>query len=1149
LPDKSQELYKGWIEAFVLACGDLTLAPFSMKATDDLDLDKVFRLAKENLIDDSLVDHAGFTRGYNESRMGFSTHPSNGEQMALLDRDTVTNLFTHPWRRAAANSYIRPQFETQFDLRRSGLTENVSIFSITEGGDSTTFKNAPLAEQGYLQTASDYNLLNTLTNSEADAPMCITQAMVDNADMQLAPYFAGEVLANSFALGRTPRDVPLISLGLRQPLPISTEGDYAEVGATQGSVGLTSGTNKSALFLDADANTHVASASSGYATVDAEMALQSLLVARTVLDGSFGGRDGIQDWQGNVVSAAGYIDLTAPTLDATVETINGIDIELDSYYIGVASSDAKLVSPMVFNTDSPGHITWAEWSTILTGMKNRFPAESLKILQATGRLKKTLPNGSIGELTSVGNSTFGALMANSVRDGYVTAPLPGFSVTSKLERTSQNGPLVVSGQYRGVGTPTSLYNIAQWSRVDDSNIVQSPMMDGSVRNFSHLNHQFVGEYMSGRKGYYAPPGIGERDITGPLGPDGRLTLDLMSIPRDAIVSGASPNGPTYGAGPTAYAAFAHREPTDMIRCSTFGNPSGLSADKNALISRAIVADRTYGAASGESEYIDDDNGIGNGVFGYGTRVQLGTTMHFARDVGFRRGAVDYHAPINDEDDWSLGGISRKLWYFDPNSMRIAGPSCRSMWGAYMSTSDAFWCDPYRLDPFVATSVWLSPSDYAQLEGRVDYKGLTIGFNSPHEHITGANQTAGVLTADAAGDGGRADEGPSEADFLASLMIYDTDSEIGGDYESFCLGVTTSGNWDAAIPGLVGVTSCWLDAISTDSYFGVNLHDLTVSAGAVSQLPVNPESVGSTIHLDESLQRTILYSNMAGWTGYSSGRGGTALPTGLWHAQPGLGSQDLDATQAPVDSLVPTRSCPITGVSMDDWIPYDNRMNVDALYPDGTALGFKFVNAELFSRSVPVSSYESGFASDGLAHAEFLHSGQYLFTMPMQRASFISNPMMWLYYEYEYELDVHQKHHHYTDGTLGADPLTFRLGSLFAGDGDIPTWGRIADISALAASFPSWEAANGANVADLESMLAWHSDGVLTAQKLRERQAALPNPWQRASEGEPGVDTYTYDSSEQIGIARGLSQRLRSQYLGEMAAGLSNDLMRDVQVIN
>jgi len=1129
LPDKTQELYKGWVEAFVLATGDLTLGPFSMKITDDLDLDAIFNQAKQDLLGDSLVDHAGFTAGYTSSKTGFSTHPSTGKVTALLDRDTVTNLFTHPWRRASANTYIVSEFEPQFDLRRAGLgsAATLPIFTITEGGQSTTFRNAALSAQ---QSTNDPRTLTQITG-------VLGQAGVDSGGLSTAgqtfPAFAGEVLANAFAVGRSPADDARLTHFLRAPLPISVEG-----GTGVASKNLTSGVNLTAIDVGATRANMICSGSAVSTVVQTLNGLQSNTVARTVLDGAFGGRFGIQDWLGNV--ATQFQTLAPPTWDQTMNP-SGTSYTMTDLYSGLSTPDLKLAVPSVFNTDSPGQITWHEWRLVLQGLRNRFPVETLKILQATGRMKKSLPSGSIGELTTVGNSTFGGMMRNSTRDGYVNMALPGFSVTSKLERTSQNGPVFAGGQLQFPGTPTLMYNTVQWNRVDESNIIESPLLDGQVRTFGALNHQFVGEYMSGRKGYYAPPGIGERDITGPLGPDGRFTLDLMSIPRDACMEGFSPTAVT-GAS-TNFAVFPHLNPIDML-----DSAGAMSNSDTALINRTQVTSRTYGAASGNSSYINNSGGVGSGNLGYSSIVESGTLMHFERNIGFRRGSVSYISPYDGwtagVGDYTNGGSLSKLWMLDPNALRISGPSWKSWTGSYLHKDDAYWCDPYRLNPFIATSVWMKPSDYQQLHRDVQLRGIAVGYQSTIDNIISANQNDGVLVL-----GGRVNEDPDETDFEASIMIFDTDPEIGGDAESLCLGGTTNGNWDPAVPGMTNSQSSWLIPSITDLTWGINLYNATHGA-TYSNMPILVAFLGSSIEVNAGFDRALLYSNQVGQRPYFVGGSGTMLPIGLQHANNALSAVNLAVQPAAANAMTMPRHILMTGVCTADWLNYSDSTDPGILLPASMSFGFKFVNSEFASRSVPVSAPEGMFDSTGVAHTEFLHSGMYLFTEPMQRAPFIADPLAWLYYTYEYETDLHAKHQHYSDGSLSEDPSTFRLGSLYGGVGSsLNHWGHLTTTGAFSLARDSWAGTGLANVDNLRSMLEWHSDGALTNPKLRERQTLLPNPWERASEGEPGCSTYTYDSSQQVSLARGMSTKLRQIYLSELAGGLTNDLMRDIQVVS
>ena len=212
----------------------------------------------------------------------------------------------------------------------------------------------------------------------------------------------------------------------------------------------------------------------------------------SILGGMHGADANIDDWLGTPIlrnrltgTALGGSTLATEYQDMNGDSAGYAPLDLVD---GLQTGMRHLMVPAVFNSDSPGHMTWLEWHAVLNGMKDRFPLESMKILQVTKRLKNTLPNGGMGELTTVGNSTFGALLRNSMRDGYIAQTLPGFSVTTKLERTSQNGPAIVDGKWFSTSSPVTIANQFQWNREDSSNIVDSYTPTLAQRIFSNLNY-------------------------------------------------------------------------------------------------------------------------------------------------------------------------------------------------------------------------------------------------------------------------------------------------------------------------------------------------------------------------------------------------------------------------------------------------------------------------------------------------------------------------------------------------------------------------------------------------------------------------------------------------------------------------------------
>jgi len=1167
LDDKTIKEYDGYIEAFLLATGDVTLAPFGMKATDDLDLDKIFSIAKNTMLGDSLVDHKGFTYGYSTTRLGFSTDPSSGKQTALLDRDTVTNLFSHPWRRAAANAYVRPRFEQRYNLRRSGNAG--SLFVITEGGVSTTFRNDTLENQ---QAATTMELPTLLTNN-----IHLGGAGAIGTG-QTFPLFAGQSLRALFSQNKGVLEHPEATHFLRAPLPL-----FLETSKTQG--GLISGTNKSTIGLVpysvATSDTAVAPDTKAGAAAE-----YPSVVARSLLDGMHGAADNIDDWMGMPMLNAAYrgVALGGQNLsnvysDHSGNNMNYAPIDLLD---GLQTGMRHIMVPNVFNTDSPGHITWMEWRDVLNGLKDRFPLESLKIMQATKRLKLTLPNGSMGELTSVGNSTFGALLRNSMRDGYIAQPLPGFSVTSKLERDSQNGPAVVDGKWYSTTSPFVLADTNTWLRTDDSTLVDSYTSSLSTRMFKRLNHQFVGEYMSGTKGYYAPPGIGERDITGPLGPDGRYALDLMTVPRDALIDGSSPAlaaavaAAAANGGNVDHTTMAYATPTDMLVAS--GANAYFTEADNSQIEGVFPCEggltnadrRTTGV--GMTERRQESSNVAGvpqpaGATGYGIDIAGGSHMHWMPEVGFRRGFLSYHLAYINADNF---GSEMKTWAFDPSQLRFGGKSLRSWCGNYMSLDDSLWVDPYRLSPFVTTSVWYGASDYGNITDFQDGTSLTVGYSNGIPGIDALDTCTVAANARTFPSGANQ---PTKAEYTATYDVLAADNTTVRQ-DNKALGVSSSGGVDSVIPGFVPDSYTVASRVPYDggSDFGGittnignnallpdadDLHDLLNGTITWVNMPTVARTPSRVYAFTGTNQEMLPSANHVSYHPIQQGLGGTAVTAGPQFQLISLATNDLGgANVANTNLWSGPRTVILTGYGVKDWAAKDARSAFDVnSYPPAGGLMNNFINvtsrwmplnSELHTRVTcaanPTGNWGMNVASFGVG--EFKHNGQYLITHGTQSPAFNTDANFWLRFVYGVAFNDKRHSTHLFDGGDQPGPCTRDLGSLYYGDAPI-AWG--AGEAFLGAAVAGTTGVY--NVNDRASEMDWHSHGALTSPFLHERESSIPNPWDRASEGEPGIKTYTYESSEQPSIARALIVRLRSRYLDEIASGLTNDLMRDIQVVN
>jgi hypothetical protein len=142
----------GYEEMFLLACGDLTQAPFNMMATEDPNIDKILAIFAEEAISTGIIDHEMFEIGFKSSRVGMTAFPGTGERVMTLDSESVTALYTHPWKAVLRNPVIRDKFQPFWQARAPSV---VGHWGLSEGGSTTFFTSSNWADEIAIADAAD----------------------------------------------------------------------------------------------------------------------------------------------------------------------------------------------------------------------------------------------------------------------------------------------------------------------------------------------------------------------------------------------------------------------------------------------------------------------------------------------------------------------------------------------------------------------------------------------------------------------------------------------------------------------------------------------------------------------------------------------------------------------------------------------------------------------------------------------------------------------------------------------------------------------------------------------------------------------------------------------------------------------------------
>ena len=506
------------------------------------------------------------------------------------------------------------------------------------------------------------------------------------------------------------------------------------------------------------------------------------------------------------------------------------------------------------------------------------------------------------------------------------------------------------------------------------------------------------------------------------------------------------------------------------------------------------------------------------------------------------------------------GIDKKTWAFDPSVLRICGPTWMSWSGPYLGLDDSLWVDPFRLDPFVTTSVWLESQDFTNSRSWEDTKAITVGYATPTPGIAALDNCVVGATSKTYDSGGAQ---PTAADFEDNYEIFAADVTTVR-HDNRALGFSGSGGYDSVIPGFVPdsysvLAQCaYGDGGATDvggitTALGPNdLHDMCNGISAYDELPCTGRTPQGVYLFTQTTQEVLPSANQTTYHPVQIGQSGTAVTQGPQFVQVGLATRTFSGEpSANTNAWSGLQYGLLTGAGHEDWLSFDARAAsaLTAYVPAttmrnwmGLTSRWMSMNSELITRSTPFACATGSYGgADPLGVGEFKFNGEYLIGEKTDEPPFTVDSNFWLRYAYGVPFSDERKYTHLFEGGRTQGPCVRQLGSLYYGNTNF-AWGANA-------SFVNLFDTNGVNnVHGSRSSMLWHSHGALTSHFLHERDV-IPNPWDRASEGEPGIKTYTYVSSQQPEIARALVLRLRSRYQEDIASGLTNELMRDIQVVN
>jgi hypothetical protein len=629
----------GWEEAFLLATGDLLGEPFYYRASQDPDYEDIMKTVVDELLSLNVIDHVGFDMGFAASDVGYCTHPNTGEGVFSLDTEAVTHLFTHPWRRACQNGYLRSRYSTLYNTRRPtaySTTHQTTIgdvddwWVLSEGGASTAFP------PGTWDEIAAYNADTVRTRSgvlaEADGYF----------GAEAEPYNSQEAASDAMPFQRF-------------------DGELLK-------------------YFFSDTNWNIA------ANLDF-----GLIVNLNQANGSTGSLNDLATSDPH--SGGRYA--------GAVNSLIPVEMRVDGTATNCAptlrqegwTGGTYITTPRAHTC---GRVTATEMIDILRGLSLSMSNDVLHIFKTLGRVKKTLPT-TLANITEPGGKKMGAMIARSMRDGYLLSLTPQFNIDTKLEYASQNGPLVwdndldVSTDGNGFGTymsnsgfsPAVISGIGnqinqRWNGLDYSQAMYMTDLDGVTHSGVPLPAAVIGEYASGKYYFWSPPGIEERDLTDGLEITQYIHANLLSWPmvRDTA--------------------------TDAWTLIDFSG-----AQAGYTVGQHVFPRATLGMSGAAVEFdvntvdLDDDPGPVAGT----------ARDHYHAFNGFVRGL-------------SNNVLAGRTWYYNPQELNLIGIANRYWKGSFMMPCS--WVDPYRAKLFNTITAYLPMNEVLALDvAGVDTTGCTV----------------------------------------------------------------------------------------------------------------------------------------------------------------------------------------------------------------------------------------------------------------------------------------------------------------------------------------------------------------------------------------------------------------------------------------
>jgi hypothetical protein len=492
----------GYKEAFLLACGDLTLAPFHLRKSEDPNIEKIWGTLKEAILDTTFLDHVGFDAGFSSRCTGIIGFPGTGKQTALLTKDVVKKFFTHPWIAASRNPVMKQKFDGPFGSRmptaqwwnqtQSGT--HVSMFTLTEGGCATKF----VTEDASLLTvpvSAEMTLDLDNEMSSGRLPDASRLNMV-NDPVNYATLNAHQAGITGAAVKGTYNDIGRMRYGLQY----LNHGDYILSMLAGGIFSATAGKGVQHPGMLGTGCLYDFHAWTG-ATVMFDDRMQDVLTTRanSTLVGT--GADGGHNASWNI--------------------------------------------PVTLSLSSPANVYGTQMVRILRKLRIAFPDEVEGMMGSLGRIKKSLPSSS----RHTGLGPWGRGYSASVRDGWIQSSAPAWNFEAKLKRASHNGPMLLSSPlsagtvgHIALSTPTPIDGVGQWGGIDTSCVVSIPdLASGGTFGVteSGLPQRWTGLYMDGVISRFSPPHTTPEMLMGNVSEENKLRADILTYPLAGASSAKS----------------------------------------------------------------------------------------------------------------------------------------------------------------------------------------------------------------------------------------------------------------------------------------------------------------------------------------------------------------------------------------------------------------------------------------------------------------------------------------------------------------------------------------------------------------------------------------------------------------------------------